>query len=295
MTYDAAYEGDAAISQPRGGSCRHVLRGVPVVSIAFLALWVIAAIAGPIVFGTDVSKIDLLNNLKPPCGFGACGGHLLGTDQFGRDMLARVVGGARVALIVAVASVGIAGVIGVSLGLLAGYKGGIADSFISRLADVALAFPVVLLALLFAVRYGPSLENVVVIIILLFWGRFTRVTRAETIVLKELDFVESARAQGAGSLRIMSTHILRNVLPSALVLATLQVGWAILTEASLSFLGAGVPPPRPAWGSMVADGRNLLQTAWWVPIIPGLAILAVTIAVNVVGDWLRDRFDPTLL
>ncbi len=247
MTYDTAYDVGIAAPVPRR-SALHRLRGAPFVSISILGIWILAALVGPIVVGSDVSKIDLLNNLRPPCGFGDCAGHLLGTDQFGRDMLARVIGGARVALIVAFASVGIAGVIGVALGMVAGYMGGIADSIISRFADVALAFPVVLLALLFAVRYGPSLTNVVVIIVLLFWGRFTRVTRAETIVLKELDFVESSRAQGAGSLRIMSTHILLNVLPSALVLATLQVGWAILTEASLSFLGAGVPPPSPAWG-----------------------------------------------
>lgn len=286
----------AALSRRRSGlrGLRRI-RSRPYLSLGVLAVWVVAAVAGPIMWGDDVSKIALLDTLKPPCGFGECSGHLLGTDQFGRDMLARVAGGARVALIVALASVAIAGAIGVALGVIAGYVGGIIDSVISRVTDVALAFPVVLLALLFAVRYGPSLTNVVVIIVVLFWGRFARVARAETIVLKELDFVESARAQGAGPLRIMSTHILVNVLPSTLVLATLQVGWAILTEASLSFLGAGVPPPRPAWGSMVADGRNLLQTSWWVPIVPGAAILIVTIATNVVGDWLRDKFDPTIL
>ena len=280
---------------PARSSFRLRYSRLPIVSVAVLVLWVLAALVGPKIWGQESTEIDLINGLKPPCGFGDCGHHLLGTDQFGRDMLARIIGGARVALIIAVASVGLAGVLGMTLGVIAGYTRGVTDSVISRIADLALAFPVVLLALLFAVRFGPSLRSVVIIIIILLWGRFARVARAETLVLRELGFVESARAQGAGTLRIMARHIVPNVLPPVLVLATLQTGWAILTEASLSFLGAGVPPPRPAWGSMVADGRDLLEEAWWVPILPGLAILLVTIAVNVVGDWLRDWSDPKQL
>ena len=294
----AAYDAELLMNRPdRDARLRRLRypRHVPVLSLTVLVVWVLAAVFGPFIWGGQENKIDLLHTLTPPCGFGACHGHLLGTDQFGRDMLARIVGGAGYALIVALASVGLAGVAGLSLGILAGYLGGIWDSIISRIADVALAFPVFLLALLVAVRFGPSLTDVIVIIAVLFWGRFARVARAETLVLKELDFVESARAQGAGSIRIMFTHVLRNVMPSMLVLATLQVGWAIVTEASLSFLGAGIPPPAPAWGSMVANGRDLLETAWWVPILPGAAILIVVVAVNVVGDWLRDRLDPTLL
>lgn len=298
-TRDAAAAYDAELLMQRADHDSRLRlrypRHVPVVSLAVLALWVIAAIVGAFGWAGDENKIDLLHTLTPPCGFGHCAGHLLGTDQFGRDMLARIVGGAGIALIIALLSVGLAAIVGLALGIVAGYAGGITDSIVSRITDVALAFPVFLLALLVAVRFGPSLTDVIVIIAVLFWGRFARVARAETLVLRELDFVESARAQGAGSVRIMSTHILLNVLPSMLVLATLQVGWAIVTEASLSFLGAGVPPPSPAWGSMVAGGRDLLQTAWWVPVLPGLAILIVVVAVNVVGDWLRDRLDPTLL
>jgi peptide/nickel transport system permease protein len=190
VTFEAPYAGEQPVASLRGRTRLRLFGGTPWLSLGVLVVWVVAALVGPTLYGTDVSKIDLLHNLRPPCGFGACQGHLLGTDQFGRDMLARVVGGARVALIVAVASVAIAGAIGITLGVVAGYVGGFVDSVISRITDVALAFPVVLLALLFAVRYGPSLTNVVVIIVVLFWGRFTRVTRAETIVLKQLDFVE---------------------------------------------------------------------------------------------------------
>lgn len=270
-------------------------RHLPLVSATLLAIWVLAALIGPIIWGTEAEQIDLANSLAPPCGFGDCQGHLLGTDQFGRDVLARLIVGARVALIIALASVLIAGTIGLTFGLIAGYVGGLADSILSRLADLALAFPVVLLALLFAVQLGASLRGVVFIIVILLWGRFARVARAETLVLKELGFVESARAQGASTARIIAVHVLPNVLPAILVLATLQMGWAILTEAALSFLGAGVPPPAPAWGSMVAEGRDLLETSWWVPILPGIAILLVTVTVNVFGDWLRDRLDPQQL
>lgn len=290
----ATYAGEPPIDLSWRSRLRS-LRRLPILSSAVLVVWVLAALFGPSIWGDEATEIDLINGLKPPCAFGDCAGHVLGTDQFGRDMLARIVGGARVALIIALASVGLAGVIGLTVGVIAGYVGGVVDSVLSRLADLALAVPVVLLALLFAVQFGPSLRSVVLIIVILLWGRFARVARAETLVLKELGFVESARAQGAGSLRIMSTHILLNVLPPILVLATLQTGWAILTEAALSFLGAGVPPPDPAWGSMVAEGRELLETSWWVPVLPGLAILVVTVAVNVVGDFLRDELDPKQL
>jgi peptide/nickel transport system permease protein len=276
----------------RAGGLFH---GAPVIPLLILVAWIVAALIGPVLTGSAATRIALNESLHPPVGFGGSPDHLLGTDQFGRDMLARLLGGARVALVVAAASVGIAGILGLVFGILAGYLGGLVDSVISRVADVVLALPVVLLALLFAVRFGPSLLNVVVIIVILFWGRFARLARGETMVLRELDFVESARAQGASGLRIMATHVALNVLPSLLVLATLQTGWAILTEASLSFLGAGIPPPAPAWGSMVASGADLVETAWWVPILPGAAILLVTVAVNLVGDWIRDRLDPTLI
>lgn len=237
----------------------------------------------------------LVDRLKPPLLWGGTWSHPLGTDDLGRDILARVIVGARVSLAVAVAGVGLAGVVGTAAGLVAGYAGGWPDSALMRLVDVTLSLPVILLAMLAAVRFGPSTVNVVIVVAFLLWARFARLARGEALALKVRPFVEGARAVGAGHTRVLLVHIMPNLLSSVIVLASLQVGWAILTEASLSFLGAGVPPPQPAWGSMVANGQDLLATSWWVSTIPGAAIAAVVLVSNVAGDRLRDRLDPKVL
>lgn len=264
----------------------------PVASIAIIVVFVLAAVVGPMLVGDAATQMSLADRLQPPVGFGGSWDHFLGTDKLGRDILARTLGGARVALIVAAASVGLAGLAGLALGVIGGYLGGWRDSLISRVVDISLAFPIVLIALLFAVKFGPSFWNVILVIVLLLWARFARLARGEAVVLREREFVEAARAVGASRSSILVAHIIPNVAGPVLILATLQVGWAILTESSLSFLGAGVPPPAPAWGSMVADGRDLLRSAWWISTVPGAAIMVVTIAFNMVGDWLRDVLDP---
>lgn len=266
---------------------------MPVVSLTAIVLFVLAAIFGPIIVGETSTSMSLADRLAPPVGFGGTWEHPLGTDKLGRDMLARVIGGSRVALIVALASVSIAGILGLGLGVLAGYRGGWRDTLIMRLVDLTLAFPVVLLALLFAVQFGPSLTNVIGVIVLLLWARFARLARGDALSLRAREFVVASKAIGTSDTSILVRHITPNVLPPIIVLATLQIGWAILTESALSFLGAGVPPPAPAWGSMVADGRDLLRSAWWISTIPGLAIVVVTVSFNMIGDWLRDRLDPT--
>jgi peptide/nickel transport system permease protein len=218
----------------------------------------------------------------------------LGTDILGRDILSRLIYGARVSLIVAFTALLAGGAIGGVLGLLSGYAGGKTDTFIMRAVDATLAFPTILFALLLAVTMGQGLQTVVLAVTLILWARFARVTRGEVLGLKDNDFVALAHVHGCSGARIMFVHIMPNVFNSFMVMLTLHVGLVILTEASLSFLGAGIPPPTPSWGQMVADGRAKVATAWWISIIPGVAITMVVIAFNVFGDWLRDRLDPKL-
>ncbi len=248
------------------------------------------------------SPIDqtLRDKLIPP--FWVDGGgidHVLGTDAFGRDMLSRLIYGARVSLIVAalalIAGGGIGGG-GVSMviGIVSGYFGGAVDNALMRLVDAAFTFPAILFALLLAVTMGQGLGTLVLAISLLLWASFARVIRGEVLSLKQRDFVALAKVRGCSSARIMLTHILPNVLNTFMVLVTLNIGVVIIAEASLSFLGAGIPPPTPTWGLMVSDGRGRIAEAWWVSLIPGIAITLLVLSVNVFGDWLRDRLDPRL-
>ena len=221
--------------------------------------------------------------------------YLLGTDHLGRDLLTRTIHGARISLIMAAVTLGVGGTIGIALGLLAGWYGRFVDEFIMRLVDIELAVPLILVALVLVVALGgPSLTIIVGLLAIWIWPRFARMVRGEVLRLKEMDYVALARVSGASTWRIMLVHLFPGTINTVIVVATLQVGTVILVEASLSFLGAGVPPPTPAWGSMVADGRDRLADAWWIATIPGVVILLTVMALNIFGDWLRDTLDPRL-
>ena len=220
--------------------------------------------------------------------------YLLGTDHLGRDVLTRIIYGARISLIMASITLLVGGVIGIVLGLISGWYGGWVDELIMRLVDVELAIPLILIAIVLVVSLGSSLELMVVILIVAIWVRFARQIRGEVLRLKTMDYVALARVSGASTFRILFIHLLPGTMNTVIVVATLQVGIVILLEAALSFLGAGVPPPTPAWGSMVADGRDRLADAWWIATMPGLAILLTVMSMNLFGDWLRDTLDPRL-
>lgn len=262
---------------------------------SIIALVVLAAIFADFIALHPADEASLRNRLKPPVWLeGGSWLYPLGTDDLGRDIWSRMIFGARVSLSVGLFAVGGAGSIGVALGLVAGYMGGRTDAVLMRVTDAALAVPLILVALLFVVTLGQAFVNVIIALAILLWSRYTRVIRSEVLSLKERDFVALARIAGASHLRIMVRHILPNIMNTTVVLFTLQLGTVILVEASLSFLGAGVPPPTPAWGTMVADGRDFTATAWWISFFPGVAILVTVLSFNLFGDWLRDRLDPKL-
>ena len=219
---------------------------------------------------------------------------LLGTDHLGRDLLSRTIHGARISLIMAAVTLGVGGTIGIVLGLLAGWNGRLIDELIMRLVDIELSLPLILVALVLVVALGQSLTIIIAVLAVWIWPRFARMVRGEVLQLKNMDYVALARVAGASPLRIMVVHLLPGTINTLIVVATLQVGIVILVEASLSFLGAGVPPPEPAWGSMVAEGRDRLADAWWIATIPGIAVLLTVMSLNLFGDWLRDKLDPRL-
>jgi peptide/nickel transport system permease protein len=261
-------------------------------ALVIVASAVLAALA-PALAPADPIRNDLLSRLTPPMWMdGGSHRHPLGTDTLGRDVVSRLLYGARVSLLVGFAAVLVAGVVGVALGLVAGYYGGRLDDLLMRLGDVQLAFPVLVLAIAVLSVLGASLGNVIVVLGLTGWVTYARIARAETLTLRHREFVESARALGARDAAILWRHILPNVLPPITVVATFSLARTIIAEASLSFLGLGIPPPAPSWGAMLDEGRNYLTTGWWLALFPGLAILALVLGINLVGDWLRDALDP---
>ena len=272
------------------------LRRYPVVPIGILLVaLVIPALFAEIIAPHDPIDGELRSRLLPPAWTdGGDWSHPLGTDRLGRDILSRMIHGARTAALVSLAALAVGGAVGSSLGLLAGYFGGWWDHVIMRLVDISLSLPLILLALVLVVLFEPGTATTVGVVALLLWSRYARQVRAEALTLKEMDFVARARVAGASNLRIILRHIFPNVVNTIIVLATLQVGNVILLEASLSFLGAGIPPPNPAWGVMIAEGRDYITTSWWLSVIPGLAIMFTVLSMNLFGDWLRDRLDPKL-
>jgi peptide/nickel transport system permease protein len=268
----------------------------PVVPVAILLLFlVIPAVFAPLVAPHDPLKGSLSKRLKPPAW--AEGGSIeypLGTDKMGRDLLSRMIYGARISLLVSFMTVIVGGSMGTALGLISGYFGGKIDTLIMRLVDITLSLPTILLALVLVSALGPSFGTVITVIALIIWARYARQARAETLTVREQDFVARARVAGASHTRIMLRYIFPNIVNTLVVLATLQVGSIILLESTLSFLGVGIPRPTPAWGVMVADGRELIVTAWWVSMFPGIGIMLTVLSLNLFGDWLRDHLDPKL-
>ena len=220
---------------------------------------------------------------------------LLGTDHLGRDVLSRVIYGARISLLVSIVTLAVGGTVGVTMGLAAGWYGGIVDEVLMRLVDIKLAIPLILIALVLVITLGQSLWIIVTVLCLFIWPRFARQVRGEVLQLKHMDYVSLAKVSGASTARILFIHIFPGTINTLIVVATLQVGIVILLESTLSFLGAGVPPPTPAWGSMVSDGRDKLAGGvWWISTFPGVAIMVTVMSLNLFGDWLRDTLDPRL-
>ena len=264
-------------------------------SLVLLGLALACAIAPDLLSPADPFAQDLAMRLRLPAWLGGPDSpHLLGTDHLGRDVLARLVHGARITLVVSLLAVVIAVVIGVPAGVVAGFYGGRLDMLIMRLTDMQLAFPVILLVIAIVAVLGPSLATIVAILGLSGWPRFARIARGAVLAVKELEFIDAARAIGAGDLRLMFSHVLPNTLSALIVYATFEFARMILLEATLSFLGLGVQPPTPTWGGMINDGRPHLYAAWSLSLFPGIAIVLIILAFNLLGDQLRDALDPHL-
>jgi peptide/nickel transport system permease protein len=274
---------------------RFAMRLTFIVPVVVLSLIVLAAIFAPVIAPYSPIKTSLRYRLKPPCFVeGGSYDHILGTDLLGRDILSRILYGTRVSLSVSLLVILITGTIGTVLGVIAGYTGGRTDAVLMRFTDICLSIPGILIALLLAVVIGPSFKTVVLALSILGWAPYARLIRGEALRLREVDFVLQARIIGCSRWRIMLLHIFPNVVNSLIVIATMSIGLVILMEATLSYLGAGIPPPTPSWGAMVNDGRNLIDRAWWISFFPGMAIGLVVLSGNFLGDWLRDKLDPKL-
>ncbi len=274
---------------------RRRLPWLVVAGLGFVGLLVVVALAAPLIAPQDPTRQSLRGRLAAPTFAGSDGrAHLLGTDHLGRDVLSRVIHGSRVSLLVGFAAVVVGGVLGSAAGILAGFSRGRMDAVIMTIADAQLAFPFILLAIGIIAVLGPSFPTLVVVIGLSGWVSYARILRSQVLVVRSREFVESIHALGGSLGRIVLRHVLPNVLSSIVVIATLELARAIVLEATLSFLGLGIQPPTPSWGGMVHEGREYLDSAWWISTFPGIVLMITSIVVSRTGDWLRDVLDPTL-
>ena len=289
---DASY-GGLSRAAPRRWMRGIFGRGLPYLSLLIFGLVVVAAIGGEAIAPHDPNGLNLGASFRPP--FWQEDGsldYLLGTDNLGRDILSRIIAGARISLTVALYAIVISGGIGALIGMIAGYFGRTVDTIIMRLVDIQMSIPSLALALVIATVLSPSLITVIVVISITYWTWYARIIRGEILSLKERDYVALAKVAGCSTATIFSRHLLPNVLNTLLVLATLQVGQVIIFEASLSFLGLGIQGPDVSWGLMLADARNYISNAWWAITLPGVAIMLTCLSANLIGDWLRDTLDP---
>jgi len=291
---------EAASPLERRQDLRRVLRELAKNRAALLGLAILMVVTAAAIFAPVISPADPLIQevsvrLKPPTLEGGDGrAHLLGTDHLGRDILSRLIFGARISLVIGISAVALAGTLGTLLGLVAGYRGGRTDDICMRVTDTMLAMPFILLALAVIAVLGSSLRNIIFVLGITSWVSYARVVRAEVLTLRTREFVSAAQALGGRGARIIFRHLLPNVLTPVIVIATLEVARMIILESALSFLGLGVQPPTPTWGGMLADGRAYLSTAWWLATFPGLCIMLSVLGINLLGDWLRDILDPRL-
>ena len=268
---------------------------IPIAGVGFIALLGVVALAAPWLAPQDPIRQSLRGRLSPPTLEGADGrAHLFGTDHLGRDVLSRVIYGARVSLVIGFSAVVVGGVLGSALGILAGFGGRRVDAVIMTLADAQLAFPFILLAIGIIAVLGPSFPTLVVVIGLSGWVAYARILRSQVLVLRSREFVEAIHALGGSVWRVVLRHVLPNVMSSIVVVATLELARSIVLEATLSFLGLGIQPPTPSWGGMIQEGRDYLDSAWWISTFPGIVLMLTSIVVSRTGDGLRDLLDPTL-
>jgi peptide/nickel transport system permease protein len=266
-----------------------------IIPVAVLFVMVILAIFAPLLAPYPYDQIAMSERLMPPFFMdGGSTDHILGTDHMGRDILSRVIYGAQISLSIAMLVIFITSSIGTVIGIISGYMGRRIDAILMRITDISLAFPAILIAILLAATLGPGYWTVVIALSFLGWAPYARLIRGEALKLSEADFVAQARIIGASPTRVMVRHIFPNIVNPLIVMVTLSVGMVILTEAVLSYIGAGIPAPNPSWGAMVEEGRTYIDTAWWISFFPGAAIGLVVLAGNFLGDWLRDKLDPRL-
>ena len=263
--------------------------------MVIIVLWILCAIFADVIAPYGPNDVNIMLRMKPPAWMdGGSSAHLLGTDEVGRDVLSRLIYGCQISLIVGLMSVVVSLIIGTTLGLVSGFFGGKVDAVIMRACDVMLAFPFIFMALCFMAVLGSGLKNVIIVLGITGWMSYARTVRGQTLSLREREFVRAAATSGCKRTRVMFRHILPNVIDQAIVLGTLEMGTSILSEASLTFLGMGVPATIPTWGNMIASGRDYIYTAWWLTTFPGLVIFLVCLSINFVGDWIRDVRDPRL-
>lgn len=274
---------------------KRLYKDIPLMAILLLLPVILCGLFGQWFIPHDPTLMNPTMALRPPSWLvGEGWTHLFGTDYLGRDVFSRVIVGARASLVVSFVGVAIAGIIGVLLGLISAFFGGWVDAIVVMLIDIQRSMPPILLALLLAAAVGGGLTSIIVVIAIIYWTNYARILRGEVLSVKQRDYVVMAKVLGCPNSRILREHILPNVIDSAMIIATMQLGNAVMLEASLSFLGLGVQPPQVAWGKMIAESRLYIATAWWLPTFPGIALLITVLGANTFGDWLRDKLDPKL-